>query len=279
MGPCSLSKVSHFSVVSVLFCCLCSHSLWPPKVSHFSVASCSHSLWPLSVKDKRAFLCKENFRNPYQGWLQSAAHRTVSGGLYFVLQGMVHDAGVSNPFFVGLVAGCLNGALLNPLAAIKYHNWGSEKFSFSASLRSILNGPGARVLLHGMSTTVLRDAVFGVVYEVGRTVAGPVRGDTPVQAVLATAGAAALATLFSAPFNYVRSIQYAHLVDSSQPRRRILMQLSRLWENAKQQPNRLTYLGQRLRIGWGTARVAVSMCLAQTVFAELKNRLGHKIET
>ena len=40
----------------------------------------------LSVKEKRPFLLRENFRNPYQGWLQSAVHRTVSGGLYFVLQ-------------------------------------------------------------------------------------------------------------------------------------------------------------------------------------------------
>lgn len=67
------------------------------------------------------------------------------------------------------------------------------------------------------------------------------------------------------------------------------MQLARLWHNAQLQPSPARYLGQRLRIGWGTARVAVSMamvcvrvclfvCLfssakiikAQYAFAELK---------
>jgi hypothetical protein len=80
-------------------------------------------------------------------------------------KGLVHDSGVSNPFYVGLVAGCLNGALLNPLAAIKYHNWGSE-FSFLGSLRSALNAGGPGVLFNGMVSTVVRDAVFGVIYEV-----------------------------------------------------------------------------------------------------------------
>lgn len=65
----------------------------------------------------------------------------------------------------------------------------------------------------------------------------------------------------------------------------------RLWNNAKQQPSPARYLGQRLRIGWGTARVAVSMALvkkekgekvivsnfarkkkAQFVFAEIKGK-------
>ena len=124
---------------------------------------------------------------------------------FFHFQGLVHDAGIASPVAVGLVAGCLNGALLNPLAAIKYHNWGSE-FSFVASLRSALAAGGVRVLLHGMTTTVLRDAVFGVIYEVGRSHA-PHHRDSPVQTALATAGAAAVATVFSSPFNYVRSIQ------------------------------------------------------------------------
>lgn len=118
-----------------------------------------------------------------QGWLQSALHRTVSGGLYFVLQGAVQDAGVRAPLLVGLVAGCLNGALLSPLAAVKYHNWGSgtrsffptfllsnravlSEFSFLASLRSALAAGGPALLFRGTTTTIVRDAVFGVVYEV-----------------------------------------------------------------------------------------------------------------
>jgi hypothetical protein len=68
--------------------------------------------------------------------MQSAVQRTVSGGLYFVFQGLIHDAFPDKgPFFVGLLAGSLNGVILNPLAAIKYHNWGSE-VTWLTSLRS-----------------------------------------------------------------------------------------------------------------------------------------------
>jgi hypothetical protein len=110
---------------------------------------------------------------------------------------------------------------------------------------------------------------FECFVQVGRSHAP---NDTPVHSALGTAGAAALATVFSSPFNYVRSIQYAHLTNTDEPPRRIVMQLGRLWSNAKQQPSPIRYLGQRLRIGWGTARVATSMALSQAVFAEIKNR-------
>lgn len=210
--------------------------------------------------------------------MQAAVQRTISGGLYFVLQGIVADvvqhgrkqgdpAAKSDSFVVGLVAGTLNGALLNPLAAVKYHNWGSE-FTWRGSLRHALAHGGPAVLVSGMGSTVMRDATFGVCYEVGRDRLR-VHSDHLAWQVASAAGAAALATVFSSPFNYVRSIQYAHMTDE-EPKRRIVMQLGRLWANAKKEPSPLRYLAQRLRIGWGTARVATSMALAQLIFAEIK---------
>jgi hypothetical protein len=206
--------------------------------------------------------------------VQTAIQRTVSGGLYFVLQGIVRDAlqvdaRDSDPrksFVVGLVAGALNGALLNPLAALKYHNWGSE-FTWRGSLRDALAHGGPRVLASGMVSTVLRDATFGICYEVGRDRLR-VHSDHVAWQMASAGAAAAVATVFSSPFNYVRSIQYAHLTDEEP--RRIVAQLGRLWANAKKESSPLRYLGQRLRIGWGTARVALSMALAQLIFAEIK---------
>ncbi len=105
----------------------------------------------LSVKEKRPFLNRLNFHNPWQGWMQSSVQRMISGGLYFSLQGLIVDAlhvdqpmSVYTAFGVGVIAGSLNGEaptwskqslssftlrtgmLLNPLAAIKYHLWGLE---------------------------------------------------------------------------------------------------------------------------------------------------------
>ena len=225
----------------------------------------------LSVKEKRSFLVRENFSNPWQGWGQSAVQRTVSGGLYFVLQGLVEDAlPVHQPFVVGLVAGALNGAALSPLAALKYHNWGSE-FSWRGSLRHALAHGGPAVFLRGMGATVARDAVFGVSYEVLRARLHRT-GESPAWHVAANVAAAAMATVFSAPLNYVRSMQYAHMADDEPPRR-IGEQLRRLWANAKVQQSPARYVAQRLRLGWGTLRVATAMGLAQWIFAHIKDKM------
>ena len=39
----------------------------------------------LSVRDRRPFLHRQNWVDPYQGFLQTIVHRAVSGGLYFPL--------------------------------------------------------------------------------------------------------------------------------------------------------------------------------------------------
>jgi hypothetical protein len=121
----------------------------------------------------------------------------------------------------------------------------------------------------GISATVSRDAVFGCCYEVGRQYfaktlpTGRFQKEEQIRFVANMLGAG-LATIASSPFNYVRSIQYATAPD--QIPRRAWPQLLRLWENARKQPSTVSYLGQRLRIGWGTLRVAVGMALAQYLF-------------
>ena len=72
----------------------------------------------------------------------------------------------------------------------------------------------------------------------------------------------------SSPFNYVRTIQYTYMAVEHRP---AVRQFARLWANAKKQDSPSRYIQQRLRIGWGTARVAVGMAFAQLVFARMKD--------
>ena len=93
----------------------------------------------LSVVHKRVFLSVENFRTPFQGLAQTLVHRTVSNGLYFALQDAAYDlaSAVSQRprtdtrvvFSAGLLAGAVNGAILNSIAAVKYQ--GASCFSIS----------------------------------------------------------------------------------------------------------------------------------------------------
>ena len=110
----------------------------------------------LSVKERRPFLHHENWRQPYQGFLQAIVVRTLSAGLYFPLEDMFlpivsKTFGASSSsniddsddlqiegkythnflsvFIAGNIAGALNGVILNPINAIKYHTWGPQMAS------------------------------------------------------------------------------------------------------------------------------------------------------
>ena len=137
----------------------------------------------LSIKMDRPFLSRINFRNPFAGLYQTIFQRAMSAGLYFpleeifadlIVQGGMYgnDAGTLNAkrhyigFTAGLFAGSLSGLIMNPLAAVKYHYWGTEtgKESFVTTSAQMLKKGGMRIFLVGTTATVLRDLVFGGTY-------------------------------------------------------------------------------------------------------------------
>jgi len=196
-----------------------------------------------------------------------------------VVSGILPESMVHRSFTVGLVAGSLNGFILNPLASIKYHNWGlGADFTWRGTIVHAWKLGGLSPFFKGISATVSRDAIFGTSYEVGRQYLFTLMPSLCTDQrwiFVSNMAAAALATIVSSPFNYVRSMQYATPPDQSP--RRAWPQLLRLWENAKKAECGIpSYLQQRLRIGWGTARVAVGMGLAQFIFSKISGPLFGK---
>ena len=136
----------------------------------------------LAVKDRRPFLSKANFTNPYQGFGQAAVHRIVSGGLYFFLQAQTDEVlldqvlgltpeqrrGRRAALVVGCVAGSLNGLLINQLASVKYHTWHSEGASFWKTAKQMWAEGGLHSFVKGSVATSNRDMVFGILYELIR---------------------------------------------------------------------------------------------------------------
>lgn len=107
----------------------------------------------LSVRENRRFLHRENFVAPFRGFWQAVVQRTISGGLYFVLQDFTKSLVLSqyknaanNPILTHLLIGCsagvLNGMILNQLAVVKYHAWNDrEAMSFwRAAIHLYKNG-------------------------------------------------------------------------------------------------------------------------------------------
>jgi hypothetical protein len=83
--------------------------------------------------------------------------------------------------------------------------------------------------------------------------------------------AGGLATIASAPFNYVRNIKYGwHAAEVPDSGARILLDLMR---DIRSSSHPLKHTQERLRLGWGTARVAVGMAVGQWLYEQTKKGL------
>ncbi|MBA4697279.1 MAG: hypothetical protein H2069_07825 [Legionella sp.] len=249
----------------------------------------------LSVKNNRPFLSLDNFKSPYQGLSQAMVQRAFLSGIYFTIQGELNayvlplfkdQAKMSDGtarFYTGMLNGIFSGVLTNPISAIKYQTWGQEDASFISSVKEMWRLGGMRPFLKGSLPTMTRDMVFGSTYELMRhfkkTTPQTQDAQQPNKRSYAefayNAGAAALATIVSSPFNYVRNVVYATPPNIKPPS--IYQALSHLHSESKQQDNylkQLSFFQRQLRIGWGTARVAAGMAVGQKLVDSTRNELN-----
>lgn len=227
----------------------------------------------LSVKNNSPFLSKQNWTHPWQGYAQAAAHRTLSNSVYFMTQDSAREKlfsgleGTPKNLAVGLVAGSVYGVMLNPLTLVKYHSWNLHgEARYWQALKDILQKSGPAHLRKGALVTVLRDATFGVTYELMRCFS-----EEPGFAV--NAFAAGVATVVSGPFNYARLMKFATPPDQKPPG--IWQSMSGLAREGYDLglSKGLRHWQSRMRIGWGTARVAVGMATGQLLFDAAKKLL------
>jgi hypothetical protein len=122
-----------------------------------------------------------------------------------------------------------------------------------------------------------RDVVFGGVYTTCRLQIQWHADLSPEQQWQGNMAAAGIATLLASPFNYARNVQYATSSRASQPGTvAILRHLARevmQVDGGASWRRRLGLLQQRLRIGWGTLRVALGMSFAHSVYDALQKRI------
>ena len=236
----------------------------------------------LSMTNKTPFLSVENFRNPFSGLSQSIGGRAISSGLYFPLeqfffrkfhqdesQSRTNSNSKARNFAAGTAAGAVNGILLNPLSAVKYKTWSRITYN-RGMLReaiSMLQQGGTGVFYKGLASTLLRDVTFGGCYTFIRLQAQWAYNLPPEHQWMANLFAAALATIVSGPFNLVRNVQYSTKSSEIAPTTyHVLKELMIETRQKEGTPQRLKYLTQRLRIGWGTARVATGMAFGHWVY-------------
>jgi Mitochondrial carrier protein len=252
----------------------------------------------LSVRDNRKFLHPINWYNPYTGFVQSISGRAIQGGLYFPLEHyFLHtlndrysntskskDGDPRLNFLAGTAAGAVNAVLLNPISAVKYKTWGREVNNgiFHEVIGMIRkSGFSIRPFYNGVIPTVMRDVVFGGTYTWLRLQIKIWFSLSNQQQWMGNFVAAGLATILSGPFNYVRTIQFATRSHEIAPSTiHILKNLMNetLSKDHETVFSRLQFLQNKLRIGWGTARVAIGMAFAHSVYNWLHDTIkNHNI--
>ncbi|CAM9689094.1 unnamed protein product, partial [Chrysoparadoxa australica] len=232
----------------------------------------------LCVINKRHFLHKSNWVSPYQGFFQTISSRTIQGGLWWPLEDqsvrfttrLLPDHPAGGRMLGGLLAGVFNALLLNPASAIKYHIWGTKRQLFHAAQKMYRKG-GLGSFFKGAQSTVFRDSVFGAVFTTLRHAGS--RGDSSFGVDFASS---AVATVLSSPMNYARNIEYSLPAHSRENG----------WSICKKLLSKVSYqtLGlwiacrfvlTRLRIGWGTLRVAVGMACGSKVYGRCLASIEH----
>jgi hypothetical protein len=232
----------------------------------------------LSVRDHVPFLDARNWHHPYRGFWQSIGGRALQGGLYFPAEHFFlrcikdrHEGDSRWNFLAGTAAGCFNACLLNPISAVKYKTWGRQRhehYGMWHEITGMVRKSGSiRPFFNGIAPTLARDVVFGGTYTWLRLQLAFWLELEPHQEWTSNLVAAGLATIVSGPFNYVRTIQFS--TRSHEKAEHMMYILRDLAQTTARQDGvlaALRFLQARLRIGWGTARVAFGMSFAHAVY-------------
>jgi Mitochondrial carrier protein len=233
----------------------------------------------LSMANQTPFLTMQNFHNPFVGLSQSIGGRALSGALFFPLEQFFFQRfNTSNSdarenstlrcFASGTAAGAVNAMTLNPLSAIKYKTW-SRLYNrgMLQEAFSMLRQGGRGVFYRGLTSTLMRDIAFGGCYTCIRLQLQWTWSLPHEHQWAANLFAASLATIVSGPFNLARNVQYATKSSQVAPTTfQVLKELAQETDAIDSLHQKSVYLQKRLRIGWGTARVATGMAFGHWVY-------------
>lgn len=275
------------------------------------------------IHKRKHLWCRENFDRPFQGFGNAAVHRVLTQGMYLLWQDIFFSLwdsyavglqqanqveggdneqqkaedsylqGVTKSLGVGLFAGTLSGFLLNGFSLVKYQMWARGEVSGARSPPGVMTFAwqmfregGSKMFVRGLRTTVIRDAVFGITYEVLRyTPRHQKEQESFGEKILRDTVAGSVGSAVSSPINYVRGLEYAAPVSSSPAGRLFLVRQLVTESRGAVTPEaygsvahralcRWRFLNERLNIGWGSLRVGVGMAVGQLAFRQISKAVA-----
>lgn len=241
----------------------------------------------LHVKDDTSFLARSNWLNPYHGVFNALGNRVIQYGFYYNIvdwylqlfhsryPGMGKN---TSRILTGVATGITTAVMLNPISCVKYHAWGTD-LDLRVVSREMYKEAGLNSFARGLGTTAMRDSVFSALYLLGKRFSDKKFTDNKSRFV-ANSLVSCVATVVTAPINYVRNMKYASGYMNSNPTARDIYK-----DLFRQQPAYsgsltpvLHYYTHRLAIGWGTLRVGVGIASGQYIFDSLSYLIGSAIE-
>lgn len=240
----------------------------------------------LSVTEKRPFLRRVNFMNPYCGFGQAAFHRIIGSGIYFFYQSqitkLINNEGKSidtkTNILIGCIAGSLNGITIHQLASVKYHCWNNNGYTMYTTMKKMWNDKGIKSFTKGSLATINRDTLFGIVYEglridIQQYIINFKEGEslTTNEKLISNVLSGCIATIVSSPFNYIRNIKFSTPNTEQIPSG--LRILKDLYHQCKLEKHKIRFINQKMGIGWGTFRVGLGMGIGQLLFGAITSCL------
>jgi hypothetical protein len=243
----------------------------------------------LHIVENTSFLAKSNWSNPYHGVFNALSNRVIQYGFYYnivdwylqIVNKHFPNLG-HNPSRVltGVATGVTTAVFLNPISCVKYHAWGTELKLIKVS-KEMYKEAGLHSFTRGLGSIALRDSVFSVLYLVGKRYSDEYSTNNKIR-FLTNSLVACVATIVTAPINYVRSMKYAsgYKKENPSPRQifKDLLEYQTKYTGTKDVIPILKYYSHRLALGWGTLRVGVGIASGQYIFDSLTISIGRVID-
>ena len=226
-----------------------------------------------AIKHNRSFFLSQNFKNPFQGTVNSMGTKVISNGLYFYWIDTFRDkfkphlSQTQTEFVAGNMSGIMCSLVTQPISAVKYRNWDKNKTT-GQIVRSMWQEGGWKPFVKGVESRMMRDMLFSSIYVMSHYYGKQLLGDTPLL-FLTDNMSVIMATTLSSPFNYLMNKQYA-----SKPYHPYPNVLNIISELRKQNHSNFR-LFNIFHVGIGNIRIALGITISHRIYdyskQEIKN--------
>lgn len=225
-----------------------------------------------------------------------AVSRVYTNSTYYICQGVAADylltkkekndlSDTSINIIKGVTAGSINAVIFStPVSTLRYISFSHNHKPILDIAKNMYKQGGAKIFYSGLVACLIRDAIFGVIYEVLRkSTADQLRqykyfNDRSCKSTGDFIGAS-LAVAACSPFNYIRNMKCKFLFDNSDKSSyEYLKSLYKYTMHGFSKDDsttifaRLSRLQQRLVLNAAIIRVAIGFAIGQAVFDYIKEK-------